>query len=121
MIKTLQRSNKGTPFSIDSALSANRLNALLARLRNLVKEQNFVKQALRLSQAASQIASAYEYIEYFDAFEKEARKQKQAAMHSLSSRNDVNPEITQVQELAREKYREIIAMLDKLTVKEGVQ
>ena len=122
MVKTLQRSNKGTTFSIDSAaFNATRLNTLLARLRNLVKEQNFVKQALRLSQVASQIASAYAYIEYFTAFEKEAKKQKQAAIHSLSSLRDVNPEISQAQQITREAYQEIIAMLDRLTVKEDIR
>jgi hypothetical protein len=121
LIKALHRSNKGTPFVLSDTLNATRLNALLTRLRNLVKEQNFVKQAQRLSQAAGQIASAYEYIEYFTAFEKEARKQKQATVHSLASLRDVNPEIAQIQELTREGYQEIITMLNKLTVKEGVQ
>ncbi len=121
MINTLNKSNKGTAFTINNALNATRLNTLLARLRNLVKEQNFAKLALRLSQAVSQITSAYEYIEYFIAFEKEARKQKQATMHSLTSLQDVNPEIAQIQELTREAYQEIIEVLNKLTVKEGVQ
>src|SRR5579859_7432937 len=122
MIRTIQRSNIGTTFRVDSvAFNANKLNTLLTRLRNLVKEQNFAQQALRLSQATSQITSAHEYIEYFTAFEKEAKKQQQAAVHRLASLRDVNPEIAQIQEPTREGYHEIIAVLNKLTVKESVQ
>src|SRR5262249_37567159 len=102
MIKALHRSNIGTRFAVNSELNATRLDTLLVRLRNLVKEQNFVKQALRLSHALGQITKACEYIEYFVAFEKEAKRQKQAAIHRLASLRDVNPEIAQMQQVTRE-------------------
>jgi hypothetical protein len=121
MVKALRKSNKGTSFEIKSTLNAVRLNALLAQLRNLVAEQNFVQLALRLSQAVGQISSAHEYIEYFTAFEKEARRQRQAAIDSLASLRDVNPEIALIQGLTRDAYQEIIAMLNNLAVKEGIQ
>jgi len=116
MLQVLRDSQIGTNFVVNKALNANNLNALLVLLRDLVTEQNFARLTLRLSQAGSHVASAYEYIEYFTNFEREAQLQKRKALQV--PQKDFSQEVLQTQELAMTAYQEIIEGLNELTMKE---
>jgi hypothetical protein len=118
MLQTLRDSQRGTNFVVNKALNANKLNALLVLLRDLVTEQNFVRLTLKLSQAEADVASANEYIDYFTNFERDAQLQKRKALQVYQK--DFSQNVSQTRELVMTAYQEIIGELSKLTTKEDI-
>ncbi|GEM_PF-1350802 len=112
---------RGTTFELRQTLKPTGLRWVLSELQGILSEGNRERQILRLSSASKLIATAQEYLGYFEGFVKEAMKQRKLSSDRLNHlQASINTEISSEPARVKEMYQKIEELLAQVAVKESI-